>query len=224
MRATHGTAIYTGGGIYNVIGETDNGYWFFGGPDWCTIVDSDIREEDKENDDDLVCYYNDWLEKHEVKVNVQEIYEMFEDFCRRLDAKEPGITDGYEKFSNYAAGEVTDYIDFSEFVDYQPDGKIIIKGVTLDEVGCKLTMEIINNGLLNDFSYIVQTLKKIDSILAEIDNDKEHKGYYIGFNDPNDFPLIEKDQGNLSNKDNADVWYKIVYTNGDYNLYKIENE
>ena len=222
MRATHGTAIYTGGGIYNVIGETDNGYWFFGGPDWCTIVDSDIRERDEENDC-LACYYNNWLEKHEVNVNAQEIYEMFEDFCRRLDAKESGITDGYEKYSNYAPGEVTDYIDFSEFVDYKPNGNIIVKGVTSDEVGAKLTLEIINNDLIYEFALIVKTLEKIDNILTEIDNDKEHKGYYIGFDNPENekAPLIKR---NMSDEDDIEVWYRITYTNGDFNLYKIEKE
>ena len=66
MRATHGTAIYTGGGIYNIIGETDNGLWFMGGPDWCSLFDSDVTEEDEYTD--MVCYNNDWCEKHEVKV------------------------------------------------------------------------------------------------------------------------------------------------------------
>ena len=170
MRATHGTAIYTGGGIYNVIGETDNGYWFFGGPDWCSIVDSDIREEDKENNNDLVCYYNDWLEKHEVKVNVQEIYEMFEDFCRRLDAKEPGITDGYEEYSNYIPGEVTDYINFSEFVDYIPKPKedykvqiVYTKTIDFDVWVSKEEMEMIKNG---DIPY------RIDRIAENIDNEQ----------------------------------------------------
>ena len=117
MKATHGTAIYTGGGIYVVIGELDNGLWFCGNNDWCGIFDEDTRTYDQENDD-LACFWSDWCDQHEVKdVNKKEVYAMFEDFCKRLDNKEDGITEGYEEFSNYAPGEVADYIDFSYFDD-----------------------------------------------------------------------------------------------------------
>lgn len=220
MRATHGTAIYTGGGIYNVIGETDNGHWFFGGPDYCTILDSDVREKD-ETEDDLACYYNDWLEKHEVKVEPKEVYEMFEDFCRRLDAKQPGITNGYDLYSNYIAGEVTNYIDFSEFVDYKPEGKVIVKGVTADEVGTRLTLEIINNDLIYGFSLMVRVLEKIDDALNEIDYDPKHNGFYLGFEDPEKMFILYEDNGSLPDNDEVNVWYKITYNHGDYNLYKI---
>lgn len=117
MKATHGTAIYTGGGLYIVIGELDNGLWFYGNSDWCAVYDEDTRAYDYENDG-LACCWTDWCEKHEVKdVDLKEVYAMFEDFCKRLDNKEEGITEGYEEFSNYAPGEVTDYIDFSYFDD-----------------------------------------------------------------------------------------------------------
>lgn len=117
MKAIHGTAIYTGGGIYVVIGELDSGLWFCGNNDWCSIFDEDTRTYDNDNDD-LACFLNEWCEAHEVKdVDKKEVYAMFKDFCERLDKKEPDITKGYEEFSNYAPGEVTDYIDFSYFDD-----------------------------------------------------------------------------------------------------------
>ena len=121
MKALHGTAIYTGGGLYVVIGELDNGLWFYGNYDWCAVFDEDIRTYDEVNHG-LACFWNDWCEKHIVNdVDVKEVYAMFKDFCERLDAKEPDITKGYEKFSNYLPGEVTEYIDFSYFEDLQED-------------------------------------------------------------------------------------------------------
>lgn len=221
MRATHGTAIYTGGGIYNVIGETDNGLWFMGGSDWCSLFDSDVTEEDEYTD--MVCYNNDWCEKHEVKVDLQELYEMFEDFCRRLDNKEPGITDGYENHSNYAAGEICDYIDFSEFVDYKPNGSVLVKGRTAEEVFDTLVMNVIKNCLLYDSALKAKVFTKVDELLTKIDNSKEHRGYYITFTDPEEMPLIYEDFGEPKNN-SITVWYKITYSNGDFNLYKKETE
>lgn len=220
MRAIHGTAIYTGGGFYNVIGETDDGHWFFGGYDYCCIANSDVREKNEYGD--LACFYNDWAEKHEVEVDKKEMYEMIEDFCRRLDAKEPGLTDGYKEFSNYTAGEVTDYMDFSEFVDYQPEGKIIVKGVTPDQVGTELALEIINNALIYEFSLIVKALERIDDILSEIEYDPKHNGFYLGFENPEKMFIPFDDNGSLPDNDKITTWYKITYSNGDYNLYKIQ--
>lgn len=107
MRAVHGTAIYTGGGIYNIIGKTDNGLWFFADNDYLAIVNTDIRET---CEDGLACYYDRWLEEHEVDVSDEEKHKMLRDFCRRLDADEKGLTEGYEGVSNYMAGEVETYI------------------------------------------------------------------------------------------------------------------
>ena len=118
FRATHGTAIYTGGGIYNVIGQLDNGLWFYGGNDYIEVFDEDTRTYDEVNDG-LACYWNDWCDKHRLEVDKRQLYAMFYDFCQRLDNRESGLTDGYEEFSNYAAGEVTDYIDFSYFDDIE---------------------------------------------------------------------------------------------------------
>ena len=116
MKALYGTAIYTGGGQYSVIGELDNGYWFCGCSDWCDIFNHDVREQ-HETEDDLGCFWNDWCEKYDVtdQFNAKEIFDMFEDFCKRLDAKEEGITNGYEEYSNYIPGEVCELIDFSYF-------------------------------------------------------------------------------------------------------------
>ena len=116
MKALHGTAIYTGGGQYSVIGELDNGYWFAGDNWGCNIFSRDVREYDEENGD-LAFYWNPWCVLHDVTYmfDTKDIYEMYEDFCKRLDAKEDGITDGYEEYSNYIPGEVCEMIDFSYF-------------------------------------------------------------------------------------------------------------
>lgn len=113
MKATHGTAIYTGGGIYNIIGELDNGLYFFGCWDYLAIYDADVRTYD-ESYDDLVCYNPNWCDEHMLlfAFTEEEIEKALHDFCVRLDNEEPGLTDGYEQFSNYCAGEVTKMMDF----------------------------------------------------------------------------------------------------------------
>lgn len=115
MKIINGTAIYTGGGCYSIIGKIDNGLWFNGCNDWCAIYDMDTRT--KNEDGDFACFYYEWCEEHErtLEFSYKEVIAMFKDFCMRLDNNEEGITNGYEEFSNYIAGEVTDMIDFDYF-------------------------------------------------------------------------------------------------------------
>ena len=113
MNITHGTAMYTGGGFYSVIGEVDDGNYFVGTMDWCVVVDADPREKDEF--DEWNFFHVEWLEDHDVHADANEIYPMFKDFCERLDAEEQGITQGWDELSNYIPGEVTEMIDFSEF-------------------------------------------------------------------------------------------------------------
>ena len=112
MKFTKGIAIYTGGGFYVAIGQTDNGNYFYGCIDWCELFDTDTRTVNEY--DELACMYNEWCDEHIIKSNRQEVWKAFEDFCKRLDNNEPNITEGYEKWSNYIPGEVTELIDFSE--------------------------------------------------------------------------------------------------------------
>ena len=117
LKATHGTAIYTGGGIYICIGQLNDGTYFCGNLDYCCTFDADTRSESE--DGDLECLYTDWCEKHMIASaangsNHGEIIEMFKDFCKRLDACEEGLTDGYEHFSNYCPSEVYDMMHFDE--------------------------------------------------------------------------------------------------------------
>lgn len=114
MKIVKGTAIYTGGGCYSIIGKLDNGLWFNGCNEWCSVLSKDTRTLNKY--EELACFCNNWCEKYDVtsKFNYKELVEAFKDFCIRLDNNEPGITDGYENFSNYIVGEVTKIIDFSE--------------------------------------------------------------------------------------------------------------
>jgi len=113
MTFTHGTAIYTGGGCYIVIGETDeSGLYFFGCTDFCELMRFDPRTEDENG---LICQYYEEIEPYIVETDRDETWKLFEDFCNRLDNKEPNITTGYKDFSNYLAGEVSDYIDFSDY-------------------------------------------------------------------------------------------------------------
>lgn len=137
MRIKHGTAIYTGGGIYVVIGEIGDGKWFMGNNDFCAVTNFDTRTKAKDmeilsetewefDDDDLAIFYL-MLTPEEgciVETDIKETYEAFYDFCKRLDNGELGITDGYEEYSNYAQGEVCNYIDFSYFEELNEFGQL----------------------------------------------------------------------------------------------------
>ena len=117
MRATHGTAIYTGGGFYICIGELDDGKYFFGGMDSIEILNANPKIEDE--DGEWLGNNIDWILEHTIESTANgketnEIIEMFKDFCKRLDAKEDGLTDGYQDFSNFCAGEVYDMMLFGE--------------------------------------------------------------------------------------------------------------
>lgn len=112
MKFTKGTAIYTGGGVYICIGQTDTGLFFNGCPDFCILTDIDTRTEDE---DGLICCYEDKMEGHIIADTTEEVWRAFQDFCHRLDEGEEGITEGYEEFSNYARGEVERMIDFSDW-------------------------------------------------------------------------------------------------------------
>lgn len=119
MKITHGTALYTGGGFYSVVGEIDDGNYFVGNTDWCCVVDADPREKDEFGEWNF--FYNEWLEDHDVHADAKEIYTMFKDFCERLDANEQDITKGWDELSNYIPGEVTEMIDFSEFDEWKDE-------------------------------------------------------------------------------------------------------
>lgn len=105
MRAKHGTAIYTGGGIYSLLGELDNGLYFCGDNFYISIIDADCRTWN-EKEDCLAVFYNDFIEAHEVKADLTEVAIMVKDFCTRLKNHEAEIDKGYEKFSNYDSAEV----------------------------------------------------------------------------------------------------------------------
>ena len=99
MKFTKGTAIYTGGGFYTIIGETDqDGIYFFGCTDFCELTSLDPRTEDE---DGLLIYYNEKIEPHIIESDHDKTRELLKDFCERLYNDEPHITDGYEDFSNY---------------------------------------------------------------------------------------------------------------------------
>ena len=113
MKFTKGTAIYTGGGWYTIIGETNKkGVYFFGCTDFCELTSLDPRTEDE---DGLLIFYNEKIEPYRIEYDPDKTWRLMEDFCKRLDKEEPNITDGYEEFSNFCPGEVTEYIDFSDY-------------------------------------------------------------------------------------------------------------
>ena len=123
LRVEHGTATYTGGGFYTIIGELNNGLYFVGFNDYCCIIDVDPRTKANDaphepyevyDDDELAIYYNDFLKVHTVEIDTQEKYRIFEDFCRRLDSKEKDIEKGYEEFKNHCL-DVSETIDFTYF-------------------------------------------------------------------------------------------------------------
>ena len=123
LRIEHGTATYTGGGFYTILGELNNGLYFVGFNDCCYILDIDPRtkaaeapHEDYEifEPDDLAIYYGDFLEVHNVEIDTHEKYKIFEDFIKRLDSGEKGIDRGFEDYTNHDF-KVYDTIDFSYF-------------------------------------------------------------------------------------------------------------
>ena len=115
MKITKGTAIYTGGGFYTVIGETEDGHWFVGFNEFCAVINFDPRTKDEEMDD-LKIFYCDFTEEegYVIPVDIKEKYEAYLDFCKRLENQESGIEDGYEDFSNHDY-DIISYIDFSYF-------------------------------------------------------------------------------------------------------------
>lgn len=105
MRAKHGTAIYTGGGIYSLLGELDNGLYFCGDNFYIGIYNEDVRTWNKK-EDCLAYFYNDWCEAHEVEADQNEVAAMIKDFCTRLQDNEPELTQGFTDFSNFDGAEV----------------------------------------------------------------------------------------------------------------------
>lgn len=107
LRATHGTACYSGGGFYIVLGETENGLYFVGGNDcdgYCELYDTDPRTKTSE----LLNDYSEWCDIHRVdSYSEDEVQKMFRDFCRRLDKCEMNISRGYEAYENYMPGDMT---------------------------------------------------------------------------------------------------------------------
>ena len=161
MKIKHGTAIYTGGGFYTVIGELDNGLYFNGCNDWCAAFDEDTRTWDEEKDD-LACFYNDWCEEHEVKVNNKELKAAFKDFCERLAAREPGITKGYEKFSNYDADEVLRLLSRSIFKEGKRANvnSVVKKLLEGSDVRCVIFEESYEKDVENKY-WIPENIKEI---------------------------------------------------------------
>lgn len=130
MNVLHGTAIYTEDGTYNIIGEFDNGLWFFGCPKYIAIYTDDIRNEReifdicrnniKYCEKNLIMLYEpneedeDNIEEYLSEDELEDYHpEVIRRFCIQLDNEEPGLTNGYEEFSNYTAGEVTAAMGFS---------------------------------------------------------------------------------------------------------------
>ena len=119
MKITHGAAFGTGGGWIAVIGEIDNGLWFFGDNYYGCVLNFDTRTTSKEmkvgnKDDDLAIF---WLNETDnkglfVDIDQREIDNMYHDFCVRYDCKEPDITKGYENWDG-CFGRLCDYIDWS---------------------------------------------------------------------------------------------------------------
>lgn len=105
LRATHGTACYSGGGFYIVLGETENGLFFVGGNEgYVDIFDTDPRTKTSE----LLSDYPEWCDLHRVSTYDDcEVQKMFSDFCRRLDKCEMNISVGYEAYENYMPGDMS---------------------------------------------------------------------------------------------------------------------
>lgn len=110
MKVVRGTAIYTGGGIYVTIGQMDNGMYFVGSEYGIEFFDEDTRSCDE--NDDMCCFWQEWYDEHCIKdgYDPDDAQVAFIDFCKRLDAKEEHLTDGYDEFSNYLPGEIYEHL------------------------------------------------------------------------------------------------------------------
>lgn len=153
MKILNGTAIYTGGGYYIVLGKIDNGLYFCGTNEWCAICDMDTKTENE--DGDFACFDIEWFEKHDKssEFSYKEIVEMFKDFCLRLAQEEDGITNGYENLDNYISSEVIKMIDFDYMFKVAKDEELKSNENMIKKRKYRLIK--FSAGMTNDFEIII---------------------------------------------------------------------
>ena len=144
MKIVHGNAFGTGGGCIAIIGETDNGLWFFADNIWngCEVLKIDVRTTCKqlkvgnEEYDDLAVFWINSADDPEyfVEVDESEMDNALHDFCIRFDCKEPGITDGYENYGGGIWGDLCGYFDWSEYKIDEYSKPIHFKNIMSDRL------------------------------------------------------------------------------------------
>lgn len=154
MKITHGGVFGTGGGCIAVIGEIDNGLWFFTDNicDGCEVVNFDVRKNCKEmkvgdeDENDLAIFWINPTDNPEyfVEVDEREINNAFHDFCVRYDSKEPKITDGYEDYKGGIWDDLCNYFDWSEYKIDEYSEPIHFKDIMMNRLN-KATDEILDD-------------------------------------------------------------------------------
>ena len=184
MKIVHGTAFGTGGGCIAVIGETDNGLWFFadnivGG---CEVLKIDVRTTCEQlkvgnEDDDMAVF---WINpgddpEYFVDIDERELDNAFYDFCVRFDCKELGITDGYEEYGGGLWGDLCDYFEWSEYKIDQYSKPIHFKDIIserLDNAVNDIIHDIQNRLEIEEENYNLKAKEKlVDEIIKLLDKE-----------------------------------------------------
>lgn len=108
LQITKGAAVYTGGGVYVILGKLSDGNYFV--QSTCfepSIFNGEITEH-SESIDDLVCFDSEWCENHDVTSHYSEsvLDELSREFCKALDKDRTLCIEEYKELQNYIPGEI----------------------------------------------------------------------------------------------------------------------
>lgn len=115
LKIVKGTAIYTGGGIYNILGKLNDGKYIFANDQFITVIERLKNDEsnflmDKDNDYDYHYCNPNWLDERD-KTNEYQISDLLraiKKFCKDLDKGKGDLylVDEFENTENYSPGEL----------------------------------------------------------------------------------------------------------------------
>ena len=114
LKIIKGTAIYTGGGIYIVVGKLNDGNYIIANEQSIGIVADNPMEED----DDLSCEYHynniNWIIERDLLINykIADLLKAIKKFCKDLDngKGDEYLIDEFKETDNYMPGELMTYV------------------------------------------------------------------------------------------------------------------
>ena len=114
LKIIKGTAIYTGGGIYIVVGKLNDGNYIITDEQSIGIVADNPMEED----DDLSCDYHysniNWIIERDLLINykIENLLKAIKKFCKDLDngKGDEYLIDEFKETDNYMPGELMTYV------------------------------------------------------------------------------------------------------------------